>query len=98
MSRERFHRRPRGLLLAVALTVLLAEMFAFTHPLDADAHGANEPCKICLGLGALGSADVGKTPSIAAVGPAPRPAVHVESIWTAMVFVPHRARAPPAHS
>jgi hypothetical protein len=96
MTPERMVRQPRATLLVVAIAVLLAEAFAFAHPLDAAAHTNDEPCKICLGLSALGSANVAKTPSFCDFGRSPRPCLQAPRIWVSVAVVPHRARGPPA--
>ena len=54
-------RRPtvRSWLGAVLVALLLvAEVFAVSHPLDLAAHANGEPCNVCLSLASFGSGAV----------------------------------------
>jgi hypothetical protein len=95
MIQPRTARRPRATWFAVALAVLLAEVFAFAHPLDADTHGVGEPCKICLGLGSLSAANVASLPSLDMFGHSPHPGVEAPRPWVSVDRILQRARDPP---
>lgn len=48
----------RAWLGALAVTLLLAESLALTHPLDSAAHTNGQPCSICLSVATVGAGAV----------------------------------------
>ena len=64
MQRRRMIQRFRGatsktwLGAALAICLLLAESFAFTHELDAAAHDSGQVCAVCVGAASFGAANV----------------------------------------
>lgn len=98
MAHSRTAHRPRATWLAIAVAVLIAEVFTFTHSLDADGHASGEPCKICLSLGGHSAANVSRSPLLDIPGRAPRPAIEATLPWVSVDRVPSRARDPPTFS
>jgi hypothetical protein len=83
---------------ALAVSLLLAESFAFTHELDTAAHDNGQVCAVCVGAASLGAGAVSVPfhfePLIAAVAIVATVLVAVSSIVPARRY----ARGPPAAS
>ena len=98
MSRRRT-RRPesRSTLLGAALVfVLLAvEAFAVVHPLDFAAHATDEPCKICISVASLGSANAEPSTALQIVSGAPSVPFFASAYDDLDTASNYLARAPP---
>lgn len=83
---------------ALAVSLLLAESFAFTHELDAAAHDNGQVCAVCVGAASLGAGAVAAQYHFAPVIAAAAIVVAVLVAFSSVIPNRRYARGPPAIS
>lgn len=78
--------------------LLLADVFAATHPFDADAHANGQSCAVCLSAAALGAGAVPAVVHFDAVVATPVVAAVVVAVFVSVVPTRRYARGPPEGS